>query len=303
MQSQVMTPMQWTLLGLLSLLWGGSFVGAEVALRELAPFSVVFARVALAALALLLVVRWRGLSMPRGIAGWAPFLVMGLLNNVVPFSLIVWGQTRIGAGLAAVLNATTPLFAVLLAHALGQEHLSVRRVLAVAGGVAGVAVLVGPSALAGLDAETGAQLAVLGAALSYAFAGVFGRRFRSQPVLVTATGQVTASSLLLLPVVLLVEPPWQQAMPGAATLFALLALGLLSTAVAYLLYFHLLATAGATNLLLVTLLIPVSAMAMAALLLGEAVGARQLLGMSLIGLALLLLDGRVLGWFRARVAN
>ena len=303
MQSQVMTAMQWTLLGLLSLLWGGSFVGAEVALRELAPFSVVFARVALAALALLLVVRWRGLSMPRGIAGWAPFLVMGLLNNVVPFSLIVWGQTRIGAGLAAVLNATTPLFAVLLAHALGQEHLSVRRVLAVAGGVAGVAVLVGPSALAGLDAETGAQLAVLGAALSYAFAGVFGRRFRSQPVLVTATGQVTASSLLLLPVVLLVEPPWQQAMPGAATLFALLALGLLSTAVAYLLYFHLLATAGATNLLLVTLLIPVSAMAMAALLLGEAVGARQLLGMSLIGLALLLLDGRVLGWFRARVAN
>ena len=303
MQSQVMTAMQWTLLGLLSLLWGGSFVGAEVALRELAPFSVVFARVALAALALLLVVRWRGLSMPRGIAGWAPFLVMGLLNNVVPFSLIVWGQTRIGAGLAAVLNATTPLFAVLLAHALGQEHLSVRRVLAVAGGVAGVAVLVGPSALAGLDAETGAQLAVLGAALSYAFAGVFGRRFRSQPVLVTATGQVTASSMLLLPVVLLVEPPWQQAMPGAATLFALLALGLLSTAVAYLLYFHLLATAGATNLLLVTLLIPVSAMAMAALLLGEAVGARQLLGMSLIGLALLLLDGRVLGWFRARVAN
>ena len=294
-----MTPAQWGLLALLSLLWGGSFVGAEVALREFSPLSVVFARVALAALALLLVVRWRGLSMPRGVAGWLPFLVMGLTNNVLPFLLIVWGQTRIGAGLAAILNATTPLFAVLLAHGLGHERLAGRRIAALAGGVAGVAILVGPSALAGLGAQGLAQVAILGAALSYACAGVYGRRFREQPALVTAAGQVSGSSLLL--PLLLFDPPWRHALPGTDTLLALLSLGLLSTAAAYIIYFRLLASAGATNLMLVTLLVPVSAIAMATVLLGEAVGARQLLGMACIGLALLLLDGRPLTWLQARL--
>ena len=298
-----MTSAQWGLLALLSLLWGGSFVGAEVALREFSPLTVVFARVALAAIALLLVVRWRGLAMPRGVAGWLPFLLMGLINNVLPFCLIVWGQTRIGAGLAAILNATTPLFAVVLAHLLGQERLAGRRVAAIAGGVVGVAILVGPTALSGFGAQGFAQIAVLGAALSYACASVYGRRFREQPALVTAAGQVTGSSLLLLPVVLLFDPPWQHAMPGIQTLVALLTLGLLSTAAAYIIYFRLLASAGATNLMLVTLLVPVSAIAMAAVLLDEAMGVRQLSGMTCIGLALLLLDGRPLTWLRKRVTG
>jgi len=285
----------WGLLVTLSVLWGGSFFFAEVALAELPPLTVVLGRVALAALALLAALRIAGLRLPTDRRSLGRFAVMGGLNNMLPFSLIVWGQTEIAGGLAAILNATTPLFTVLLAHVLtADERFSGGRLAGVGLGFAGVVAMIGPAALAGLGASVLAQLAVLAAALSYACAGIYGRRFRGEPPLVTAAGQVTASALLLAPVALLAERPWTLPMPGLATIGALAGIALFSTALAYVIYFRVLARAGATNLLLVTFLIPASAILLGVLVLGEALTPAQLAGLALIGLGLAAIDGRPL---------
>jgi drug/metabolite transporter (DMT)-like permease len=220
---------------------------------------------------------------------------MGLLNNVLPFALIFWGQAAITAGLAAILNATTPLFAIVLAHLLTRdERLTAPRLAGVLCGLAGVAAMIGRDALAGIGDQVAAQLAVLGGALCYALAGVWGRRFRGTPPLSTAAGQVGTAAAMLLPAVLVLDPPWDARLPGAAALAAIAGLALLSTALAYVIYFRLLAAAGATNLLLVTLLIPVSALLLGGLVLGETIGAGQAGGMALIALGLALIDGRAL---------
>jgi drug/metabolite transporter (DMT)-like permease len=297
MVKTAMGPTEWALLLTLSVLWGGSFFFAEVALEALPPFSIVFARVAIGALALLVLVRATGLRLPRGLAPWRAFFVMGALNNVIPFTLIVWGQTAITGGLAAILNATTPLFTVVLAHRLTRdERLTPGKLAGVIIGFVGVAVMIGPQALEGMTGFVLAELAVLGAAVSYAFAGIYGRRFRDLPPLVTAAGQVTASTTMLCPLVLLVDQPWSLAVPGPAACGALLGLGLLSTAAAYVIYFRILATTGATNLLLVTFLIPVSAILLGALILGERLAAGQLADMAVIALGLAALDSRVWRW-------
>lgn len=283
----------WALLLTLSMLWGGSFFFAEVALAEVPPLSLVLARVGLASLVLLTVSRLAGLRLPMDRRSLGRFAVMGVLNNVLPFSLIVWGQTELAGGLAAILNATTPLFTVLLAHALTvDERLTTGRLAGVGLGLAGVVVMVGPEALAGLGAAVLAQLAVLAAALSYASAGIYGRRFRGQPPLLTATGQVTASALLLAPLALIVDRPWTLPLPGTATLAALVGIAVFSTALAYVIYFRILARAGATNLLLVTFLIPVSAILLGVTVLGEVLTAAELVGLALIGLGLAAIDGR-----------
>jgi drug/metabolite transporter (DMT)-like permease len=263
---------EWGLLLVLAVLWGGSFFFNGVGVRELPALTFVWLRVAVAAAALGLALRVLGLGLPRGREVWMAFLGMGLLNNVLPFGLIVWGQHSIASGLAAILNATTPLFTVLVAHALtGDERLTAAKGVGVALGFAGAAVMIGPGALAGLGADAWAQLACLAGALSYALAGIYGRRFRRMGVapLATAAGQVCASTAMLLPVVLVVDRPWTLAMPGGATWAAVLGVGVLSTAVAYWLYFRILAVAGATNLLLVTFLIPVSAILLGVLVLGS----------------------------------
>ncbi len=298
---RVMGPAEWLLLVTLSVLWGGSFFFAKVAIAELPPFTVVLARVGLAALALLLIVVASGQRLPRSARLWGAFLVMGALNNLIPFSLIVWGQTQIASGLASILNATTPLFTVVLAHVLTRdERLTPGRFAGVLAGLAGVAVMIGPETLAGLGGPLPAELAVLGAALSYALAGIFGRRFRGTPPLVTALGQVSASTLLILPLALLADRPWTLPPPGPATLCALAGIALLSTALAYVIYFRILAAAGATNLLLVTFLIPVSALILGTTVLGEHLTGGQLAGMALIGLGLAAIDGRPLVWLRRR---
>ncbi|MFE0753829.1 DMT family transporter [Inquilinus sp. NPDC058860] len=284
----------WLLLIGLSLVWGGSFFFAKVAVAEVPPLTVVFARVGLAAIALLLVLRLIGQPLPRDRRIWAAFFGMGLLNNLIPFCLIVWGQTRIGSGLAAILNATTPLFTVLVAHVLtADERLTPKRLAGVVLGLAGVVVMIGPQVLGGLGGEVTAQIAILGAALSYAFAGIFGRRFRALPPMVTATGQVSATSVMMLPVVCLVDRPWTLPMPSGATLLSLVGLALLSTSLAYVLYFKLLARVGATNTVLVTLLIPPSALLLGHLVLGEVLSGRAWAGMALIALGLIALDGRL----------
>ena len=211
---------------------------------------------------------------------------MGLLNNAVPCSLIVWGQSHIPSGLSAVFNATTPLWAVLLAHFLtDNEKLTPTRLAGLLAGLAGVAAMIGPAALRSLGSDVLAQGAILLAALSYASAGLYGRRFSAWGVapMATATGQVLASSLLMLPLALLIDQPWRLPLPGGTVIAALLGLAGLSTALGYTLYFRILATAGTTNLQLVTFLIPPSAMLMGVLWLGESVSPSQWLGLTLIG--------------------
>jgi drug/metabolite transporter (DMT)-like permease len=292
---------EWALLLLLSLLWGGSFFFSKVALGELRPFTIVLGRVGLAALALNLVVLASGRRMTASWRMWGLFAVMGLINNLVPFSLIFYGQTQIASGLAAILNATTPLWTVLLAHSFTpDEGLTPGRLAGVLFGLAGVTIMIGPDALGGLGTNVLAQLAVLGAAFSYACAGIFGRRFRDTPPLVTATGQVTSTAAMMLPLALVVDRPWEHAAPGATTWGALAGLALLSTALAYIIYFRLLASAGATNLLLVTFMIPVSALILGAGLLGERLEARHIAGMALIGLGLVSIDGRLPNRLRVR---
>ncbi len=256
--NRTMSASEWAMLLSLSVLWGGSFFFTRVALSALPPFTLVLLRVGLAALILNAVMPLLGLRMPRTGRAWAAFFGMGLLNNTIPFCLIVWGQTHIASGLAAILNATTPLFTVVAAHVFtSDERMTGNRLVGVLIGLVGVAVMVGPAVLAGLGTDLLAQMAVLGAALSYAFAGIFGRRFRRMgiPPLATATGQVTASAFMLLPLVLVADHPWTLPLPSASAWGAVVGIAVLSTALAYVLYFRILATAGATNLLLVTFLI------------------------------------------------
>ena len=306
----VMGPAEWLLLVMLSVLWGGSFLFGKIALAELPPFTVVLGRVGLAALALWLAVFVTRQAVPRGRAVWLALFAMGLLNNLIPFSLIMWGQIRIGSGLASILNATTPLWTVVVAHMLtADEKMNRRKLAGVLIGVAGVAVMIGPVALAGLGGDVAAQLAVIAATLSYAFAGLYGRRFARMGVMpvVVAAGQVGATALMLLPVASLVDMPWRLPMPGMRSWLALAGLALLSTALGYVLYFRILARAGATNLLLVTFLIPISGVLMGVLVLDEALEPRQLAGMALIGLGLAAIDGRLLdaavGYTRRRCAS
>ena len=286
---------EWTLLFTLSVLWGGSFFFNGVAVSQLPTFTIVVVRVAMAAVILWCVALGRRQRIPHGWRLWRAFLVMGLLNNVIPFSLIVWGQSQISAGVAAILNAATPLLTVVVAHgATADEKITAARFMGVLLGMVGVVVVIGADALASLGLRMVAQLACLAAALSYAFAGVFGRRFRAMGVspLVTAAGQVTASSVILLPIMLVVERPWQLPSPGVEAILACSGLATLSTALAYVIYFRILATAGATNLLLVTLLVPVSAILLGVMVLQETLLPNHLMGMALIGLGLAAIDGR-----------
>ena len=292
---------EWSLLLFLSVIWGGSFFFTSIALKELPPFTLVLLRVGIAALALHLVLRLRGIKFPLGAPALAAFAGMGLLNNAIPFSLIVYGQTEIASGLASILNATTPVFTVLAAHWLTRdEKLTPAKILGVALGFAGAAVMLGVELLGGLGTQALAQIAVLAAALSYAFGGLFGRRFKAMGIdpVIAATGQVTASTLIIAPLALLVDKPWTLAMPSAPVWAAVLAFALVSTALAYIIVFRLIASAGPTNTWLVTFLIPVSAIWLGWAFLGETLLTRHFLGMALIGAGLAAIDGRALRLFR-----
>lgn len=300
-----MSGVDWLLLVTLSLLWGGSFLFGKIAVGDIAPMSVTLGRVAVAALALNLLLLAMGQRLPGDRAVWAAFLGMGMLNNAVPFTFIFWGQAKIGAGLAAILNATTPLWTVLVAHLLTEdEKLTTGKVIGVALGMAGVATLVGPSVVAGAGDDVPSMLAVVLATLSYALAGIFGRRFARMKLapLSVAAGQVTAATVIMLPLVLAIDQPWAAIMPGTTAIAAVLGLALFSTALAYVIYFRVLATAGATNLLLVTFLIPPSALAFGIMLLDEPLLWRHVGGLALIGGGLVAIDGRPMAHFRRRTS-
>lgn len=294
----------WGLLLLLSVLWGGSFFFIEVALASLSPFSLVAVRVTLAALVLYLFMKIKQEGVPRNLAAWKSFLVMGCLNNVIPFCLIVWGQTQISGGLASILNATTPFFALVLAHFLtADEKLSVTKVVGLLIGFVGVIVIFGIDLLSEVGSQTFAQFAILAAAFSYGLAGIFGRRFKTMGIspMATATGQLTSSAVIMLPLAFLLEEPLSLMSAEANVIASVIGLAVLSTSLAYVLYFRILATAGATNLLLVTFLIPVSAILLGGLVLQEQLGSHQLLGMCIIFLGLIVIDGRIFRRFKSKV--
>jgi drug/metabolite transporter (DMT)-like permease len=297
-QQRSMNATEWALLLLLAVLWGGSFFFAKVALATIPALTLVALRTGIAALALLVFLAVRGIALPRSAKAWGRYLVMGLLNNAIPFALINWGQTQIDSGLAAILNATTPLFTVLLAHLVtADERLTRNRVAGVVLGFAGVVVMIGPSALRGLGLAGLGKLAVVGAACSYACAGLYGRRLALLPPVANACGMLVASSLVMLAVALVVDGPggFARGLAAGPPIWAsLAALALLSTALAYIVYFRILATAGATNLLLVTFLIPVSALLLGGLVLGERPDWTSFAGMALIFLGLGAVDGRLL---------
>ena len=294
----IMNRREWAMLVTLSVLWGGSFFFAEIALESLPPLTIVTLRVGLAAITLWLVVLALKLPIPNSPPIWIAFLTMGLLNNVLPFSLIVWGQSQISSGLAAILNATAPLFGVIVAGILlRDESATPLKITGVVVGFAGVIVMMDLSSIA--TSSLLAQLAILAAALSYACASVYGRRFKAtglNPILVAA-GQVTGSTLLLLPIALWVDGNDPYANMPAQVWAAIISLAMFSTAAAYILYFKLLASAGATNILLVTLLVPVSAILLGWLFLEESLQTPHIIGMAMIALGLSAIDGRL--WRRA----
>lgn len=278
---------------LLSLLWGGAYFFAGVAVRELPPLTVVLARVALAALALMPLFWFAGHKLPTSVVSWMPFIGMGVLNNVVPFGLIFAGQTQITVGLSAIINAMTPLFTVIVMACFRHEQLSLNRFLGVLLGVTGVAVLRGIDGPVDANQSLGITLC-LGAALSYGFAALWGRKFLVgiAPVK-SATCQLICSSIVMAVIVAIVDRPWTLDMPGRQTIWSLLALAVFGTALAYIVFFRILVRAGPSNVMLVTLLIPISAMLLGYWFLDEVVRAQDVTGAILIAVGLLFIDGRL----------
>ncbi len=291
-----MNAREWSILLLLSLIWGCSFFFVAIALRELSPLTIVAMRVLLAAVTLQLVIAFMGIRLPFTAQAWTSFLIMGIINNVIPFTLLSWGQIYVASGVASILNATTPIFTALIAHlTTSDEKLTSNRALGVFLGVIGVAVMIGGPALAAMTNDLMGELAILAAAVSYGFSSVFARRFSAigVPPLASATGLLTASSIILVPAMLIVDQPWLHGWPSMPVAGAVLSQALLATSIAYLLYFRLVATAGANNLMLVTFLMPVTAIGLGIFVLGEELALRHLVGMAFIACGLAAIDGRL----------
>lgn len=293
-----MRTQDWMLLVFLSVLWGATFFFIAIAHPEVPPFTLVLARVGIAALMLAPLVVILGLRLPSSAADWLPFIVQAVINNVIPFTLMVYGQQRIASSLAAVLNATTPLFTLIVARLFAGEALTASKVIGVLLGVAGVGVLMGPAALTANTSSVIGMLCILGGTLSYAFSALWMRRLRHIPPLVSSAAQLTCSTVLLLPIAALFDRFWLLPVPSGPAMLAVLALAVFSTALAYIVFFRISASAGPSNVMLVTLLIPVTATLLGVLLLGEALTLHQVAGALIIASGLAVIDGRLLARFR-----
>ena len=300
----VMNRNDWLILLVLALIWGGAFFFIGVAVRHVPPLTYVWLRLSIAAAGMWVFLRVKGqpLGLPRQV--WGSILLLALLNNAIPFTLFGWGQTHIASGLASILNATTPIWGVIVAHFLTHdERMSPRKIAGVLLGFGGVATMIGPSLLSSLGTNALAQLACVTAALMYALAAVWARRFKRMGVspLSVTTGQLTAGALIMLPFALIVDRPWTHAFPPLSALASIAALGLVCSAFAYVLYFKLIDSSGATNALLVTLLVPPVAIVLGALFLNEKLAVQDFLGLGLIALGLAAIDGRMLSLLRLPV--
>ena len=297
---------EWLLLLLLATLWGTSFSILKVAVREIPPFTIVFFRVLLAASFLLGLMRLLGQSLPRGRAAWRAIIISALIGNAVAFSFIVWGQQFIPSSLAGILMATGPLFTVVIAHfATHDERMTPGRVVALLLGFGAVILMIGPDVLSGIGAGVLGEFAFFGAAICYASAAVYGRRFQTMGLkpLPLAASQMMIATVALLPVVLLVDQPWDLARPSSTAVIAVVAHGILCTGLPYVIYFRILAVSGATNVMLVTFLVPVVAAITGALALNEMLAPRHFAGMALLAVALFLIDGRLKRYLARRQAH
>ena len=305
MINQEMTGREWAILLFLAVIWGGAFLFIGIAVRHVDPLTYVWLRLTIAAGAMFVFLRLKGerLGLPRQV--WGSILLLALLNNALPFTLFGWGQTHIASGLASILNATTPIWGVLVAHLFtDDERMTPRKIAGVLLGFGGVAVMIGPTLLANVGTDVLAQLACIVAALCYAVAAVWARRFRRQglkPMSVT-TGQLSAGALMMLPLALVVDQPWTQPLPPVSAWAAIAALAIFCTALGYVLYFRLIDSAGATNALLVTLLVPPFAIVFGSLFLNEVLAPQDFAGLALIALGLAAIDGRLLRKLRRPAA-
>ncbi|MEL6640364.1 MAG: DMT family transporter [Pseudomonadota bacterium] len=284
----------WAELGLLSLIWGASFLSIRIALDEIGPLTAVAHRTCWAAVVLWAVVLIGRYKIPTNPRVWAAFLIMGLLNNVIPFSLMAWGQLHIETGLTSILNAATAIFGVVLAaFFFADERLTPQRALGVGIGFFGVCTAIGLQAFVSFDLRSLGQLAVIAGTISYALAGVWARRhLGGLPPQVAAAGMLTGASVMSLPLAVAVEGPI--AFDLAPRTYAAIAYyALVATAFAYLLYYRVLAMAGSGNLLLCTLLVAPVAIVLGALVLGESLRVNAYIGFTILAVGLLILDGRL----------
>ena len=295
MQQTRMGRMEWVLLIALSILWGGAFFFTKLALVELPPLTLVFFRLALASAILFLFFLSSRRSVTALLPFWPQFFGLGLLSNVIPFSLLGWGQIHISSGLASILTTFNPVFTVILAHYLTRdEKFSVQKVAGIGFGVAGVITMIGPETLNGFDNAVAAMLACLGAAFSYALAGIYAKRFRHLGVAPAgvALGQIATAAVIMLPWVLLFDHPWTLALPSASVVWSMLGLALFSTALAYVLFFRVLEVGGATNSSLVALLIPATAILLGSVFLGERLDSNDWIGLGLIAAGLIVINAK-----------
>ena len=284
----------WILILSLSLIWGAVFLSARLALNEVGPLTIVAHRTFWAALLLWGVVAVRRIPLPHSPRIWIGFFGMGVLNNVIPFGLISWAQLHIESGLASILNASTAVFGVLVAAIfMADERLGPRKAIGVLVAFFGVAMTIGLDTLREFDLRSLAQIAMLVATLSYAFAGVWARKMLGDlPAVLAAAGMLTSAALVSVPAAWLLEAPLTLAL-DPVTLAALAYSAIFATALAYLIYYKVLTLAGSGNLLLVTMLIPLFAIALGALVLGEALPPNAFAGFLLLALGLVIIDGRL----------
>lgn len=306
--NQIKTTMggiEWTMLILISMCWGSSFFFNRIAVVEVPVLTIVLGRVGIGAILIYIVARARDMALPRDGETWGELAILSILQYSAPLILIVWSQRHISSGLASILNATMPIWASIAAHLMTQdERLTVPRIIGVLFGVFGVAVMIGPQALAGPHHDLFAELASVAAAACFGVAAVYSRRFHKKktPTPIVATGSMIIGTLTLLPLVLLIDQPWNLPQnPSLQAWGAVIALGVLAGALAFILFLSLIARAGAMNAALVTILNPVTAILLGVLLLGEVLEPQHYLGIVLIALGFAILDGRLIRWARARL--
>lgn len=297
-----MGSIEWTMLILISICWGSSFFFNRVAVGEFPVLSIVLGRIGIGAILIYLYARMRGMSLPRDPRAWRELAVLSVMQYSLPLILIVWGQKSIPSGLASILNATMPIWASIAAHLMTRdERFNARRVAGILLGIAGVVAMIGPQALSGPHDDLLAELASLLAAICFGVSAVYSRRLQKYqvPTAITATSSMMLGTLTILPLMLLIDRPWAwPASPGLAAWGSVIGLGVLAGALAFILFFDLIRRAGATNGALATILNPVTAILLGVLVLGEELAPRHYLGMALIALGFVILDGRVLRMLR-----
>lgn len=295
-----MRPLDWLMLIVLSIVWGGTYYFVAIALAEIPPLTLVLVRCIVAVGVLVPILLLLRFEFPRTAAKWRDYAVMAILNNIIPFTMIFYAQYAIPSGLAAVLNATTPLMSLLVLRFVAGEPWTMNKLVGVVVGLAGVAILIGPAAIAGTNlTAVVSMLLCVAAAVCYGFSSLWGRRLTEFAAPVSAASQLSCSMLLLFPLAAGVDRFWTLPLPSTPIVLAVLGLGVLSTALAYILFFRILASAGPLNVMLVTLLIPPTAIGLGVVFLGETLLPHQVIGAVVIGISLLVIDGRLFSYVQA----